>query len=194
MLFLKVLTLLFSTNTKLKQFIHNKTFSMEQQEETSQHFGGIYNYFEGATIHNLVINGNLSKSGNEYYNNTGEKPQYSDAQVCKALCNIVGKGKPIDSKQKWAGALWLLHWRCGYPVKAQDFCERIEALPLPEDLEYKCDYRNIRELATLSFIGEDATHMDSVRYSKNDEVVFRQLRSVALALDNELSRSKEMKL
>ena len=32
---------------------------MEQQEETSQHFGGIYNYFEGATIHNLVINGNL---------------------------------------------------------------------------------------------------------------------------------------
>ena len=68
------------------------------------------------------------------------------------------------------------------------------ALPLPEDLEYKCDYRNIRELATLSFIGEDATHMDSVRYSKNDEVVFRQLRSVALALDNELSRSKVMKL
>ena len=39
--------------------------------------------------------------------------QYSDAQVCTALSNIVGKGKAIDSKQKWAGALWLLHWRCG---------------------------------------------------------------------------------
>lgn len=120
--------------------------------------------------------------------------QYSDAQVCTALSNIVGKGKAIDSKQKWAGALWLLHWRCGYPVKAQDFCERIARLPLPEDLEYKCDYRNIRELATLSFISEDATHMENVRYSKNDEAVFLQLRGVAIALDKELSLLKNMSL
>ena len=120
--------------------------------------------------------------------------QYSDAQVCTALSNIVGKGKAIDSKQKWAGALWLLHWRCGYPVKAQDFCERIERLQLPQDLEYKCDYRNIRELATLSFIGEDATHMDQVRYSKNDEAAFLQLRGVAIALDKELSLSRDISL
>ena len=120
--------------------------------------------------------------------------QYSDAQVCTALSNIVGKGKAIDSKQKWAGALWLLHWRCGYPVKAQDFCERIERLQLPQDLEYKCDYRNIRELATLSFIGEDATHMDQVRYSKNDEAAFLQLRGVAIALDKELSLSRDINL
>ena len=120
--------------------------------------------------------------------------QYSDAQVCTALSNIVGKGKAIDSKQKWAGALWLLHWRCGYPIKAQDFCERIERLQLPQDLEYKCDYRNIRELATLSFIGEDATHMDQVRYSKNDEAAFLQLRGVAIALDKELSLSRDISL
>lgn len=167
---------------------------MEQQEETSQHFGGIYNYFEGATIHNLVINGNMSKSGNEYFTSASEHPEYSDAQVCTALSNIVGKGKAIDSKQKWAGALWLLHWRCGYPAKAQDFCERIERLQLPEDLEYKCDYRNIRELATLSFINEDATHMERVKYSKNDQAAFLQLRDVAMALDKELTLSKHMRL
>ena len=114
--------------------------------------------------------------------------------MCTALSNIVGKGKAIDSKQKWAGALWLLHWRCGYPIKAQDFCERIERLQLPQDLEYKCDYRNIRELATLSFIGEDATHMNQVRYSKNDEAAFLQLRGVAIALDKELSLSRDISL
>ena len=37
---------------------------METTEETSHRQGGIYNYFEGATIHNLVINGNMSKTTN----------------------------------------------------------------------------------------------------------------------------------
>ena len=36
---------------------------METTEETSHRRGGIYNYFEGATIHNLVINGNMSLYG-----------------------------------------------------------------------------------------------------------------------------------
>ena len=175
----------------------NSNTKMEALEEIPHHSGGIYNYFQGATIHNLVINGNMNKSGSEHYHekdSNNNQNQYSNEQVCTALSNIVGKGKAIDSKQKWAGALWLLHWRCGYPVKAQDFCERIARLPLPEDLEYKCDYRNIRELATLSFISEDATHMENVRYSKNDEAVFLQLRGVAIALDKELSLLKNMSL
>lgn len=114
--------------------------------------------------------------------------RYTDRQVAKALTNIVGKGKPIDSKQKWAGALWMLHWMCGYPIKAQEFCARIDQLPLPDDLEYQCDYRNIRELATLSFIAQDATQMEKVIHSKNDENTFLQLRYVALALSQELKK------
>ena len=43
---------------------------MEQEEKPKKH-GGVTNYFQGATIHNLVINGNMTKNGSEYFN--GEK-------------------------------------------------------------------------------------------------------------------------
>ena len=42
---------------------------METTEETSHRRGGTYYYFEGATIHNLVINGNMSKTRNHYVRN-----------------------------------------------------------------------------------------------------------------------------
>ena len=120
-------------------------------------------------------------------------PSYSDEQVATALANITGKGKPIDSKRKWAGAIWLLRWVCNYPSNTRLACERINSLPLPEDLEYVCDYRNVRELTTLSFLNEDARHMESVKYSKNDEGVFMELRKVAIALDEELQRMNDYK-
>lgn len=164
---------------------------MEALEEIPHHSGGIYNYFQGATIHNLVINGNMNKSGSEHYHekdSNNNQNQYSNEQVCTALSNIVGKGKAIDSKQKWAGALWLLHWRCGYPVKAQEFCDKISRLALPKDLEFQCDYNNIRALSTLSFMNEDARKLEQVKYSKNDEQIFFQMRNVVVALREELQK------
>lgn len=125
-------------------------------------------------------------------NNTGEqqkKEGYTDEQIAQALTNIVGKNKPIDSKLKWAGAQWLLRWECNYPPKAQDFCEKIASLPLPDDLEYKCEYNNIRALSTLSFMNEDARKLESVKYSKNDEQAFFQLRGVVVALAEELQKT-----
>lgn len=128
-------------------------------------------------------------NGNVYY---GQAPKsdvkYTDEDIAQALANIVGVGKPIDSKQKWAGAQWFLRWECNYPAKAQDFCERIARLPLPDDLEYKCDYNNIRALSTLSFMNEDPREMEKVRYSKADEQAFFQMRGVVLALRNELKK------
>ena len=35
--------------------------------DTQKPHGGIVNYFQGATIHNLVINGNMTKNGDEHY-------------------------------------------------------------------------------------------------------------------------------
>lgn len=168
---------------------------METEETPHHHHGGIYNYFQGATIHNLVINGNMNKNGNDNYHegHCQEKHNYNDEQVATALANIVGKGKPIDSKRKWAGAIWLLQWVCNYPQNARLACERINSLPLPQDLEYACDYRNVRELTTLSFMNEDARHMESVKYSKNDEGVFLELREVAIALEEELQKTTEYK-
>lgn len=45
---------------------------MEKDEQPQQH-GGVTNYFQGATIHNLVINGNMTKTGPEYFNAEKQK-------------------------------------------------------------------------------------------------------------------------
>ena len=120
----------------------------------------------------------------------GERGEgYSDEQIAQAIEAICGDGKALDTKQKWAGVHWLLRWECNFPARAKDFCERIARLPLREDLAYRCDYRNIREISTLSFLNEDPRQMEKVRYSKNDEAVFLQLREVVVALQKELCKN-----
>ena len=143
------------------------------------------------TIKQLIIELNGTNTFQEQ-SEAEEKMIYSDEQVATALSHIVGKGKPIDSKQKWAGAQWYLRWVNNYPPKAQAFCEKIDSLPFDEELEIKCDYNNIRPFSTLSFMNEDATHLENVKYSKNDEEVFFQLREVVVALDRELLKTTLM--
>lgn len=101
----------------------------------------------------------------------------------------VGKDRVIDAKWKWAGAHWYLRWACNYPVDANDFCKKIKSLNLDIEEKYQCDYRNIRELATLSFMSQDATKMQKVQPSKNDEKVFVVCREVALKLAEELGKA-----
>jgi hypothetical protein len=79
-----------------------------------------------------------------------------------------------------------LRWECNYPAKAQEFCDKISRLALPKDLEFQCDYNNIRALSTLSFMNEDARKLEQVKYSKNDEQLFFQMRTVVVALREEL--------
>lgn len=121
-------------------------------------------------------------------NNLSVPPNYTDEEIALALTNIIGKGKAIDAKWKWAGAHWLLHFACNFPLKAQEFCNRVDLLPLPDDLEFKCDYNNIRPYSTLSFFGEDARQLDKVRCSANDRGAFLLLRPVVKALQEELVR------
>lgn len=57
-----------------------------ESEEKPHHSGGIHNYFQGATIHNLVINGNMVKSGPDQFQNTSsEKKSINSEQVVSAL-------------------------------------------------------------------------------------------------------------
>ena len=127
------------------------------------------------------------ENGEERLKRGGEMREgYSDAQIARAIEAICEDGKALDTKQKWAGVHWLLRWECNFPARPKEFCERIATLPLREDLAYKCDYRNIREISTLSFLNEDPRQMEGVRYSKNDEAVFLQLREVVQALQREL--------
>jgi len=174
-----------------------KSIEMMQQslQKAVQEPKVVYN-LSGATIQGSVIGGSITKNGAEYYSGTHAQkapPHYTDEQIAHALANIVGKNKAIDSKQKWAGAMWLLRWECNYPSRTMDFCEKIATLPLPEDLEYKCDYNNIRAIGTLSFMDEDARHLDTVRYSKNDELIFQQMKGVVIALREELRKTAGMK-
>ena len=157
--------------------------------ENDKNAGGGFHVHVYSSGNNIAQNITQTINGNVYYGQ-GKEPQvsYTDEEIARALSNIVGKGKAIDSKQKWAGAHWFLRWECNYPVKAQDFCQKIDSLPLPDDLEFKCEYRNIREFSTLSFMNEDARYMENVRYSQNDEAVFLQMREVVTALRTELQK------
>lgn len=162
---------------------------------TGQQMGGITNYFQGATIHNLVINsGTYTHSGatTNSYAHHEEQPlkHYTDEQIAEVIETINGKGKAIDSKKKMAGVYWYLRWAAGWPVSAQQFCNRFNALPAAQQLDFPCDYRNIREWATLSFMNEDARQMEKVRWSKNDEQVFYQCREVVLALEEAMKNMK----
>lgn len=159
-----------------------------EEEQMAEHFMTYgmkpQNIFSG-TIQNVTIAERADRCP------TTARKGYTDEQVARALTNIIGKGRPIDSKQKWAGALWLLRWECNYPAKAQEFCERISRLPLPDNLPIRCEYNNIRPLATLSFLNNDPRDGESIKYSKNDETAYVQLREVALALYDELRKTAQ---
>ncbi len=131
----------------------------------------------------ITINGNVSLGGDMQHGG------FSDEQVARALESIVGKGKPIDAKWKWAGAYWYLRWACSYPVNAKDFCEHIAQLPFSRPLEYACDYRNIRELTTLTFMGQDPRQMEKVKASSGDQQAFVFCRTIALKLAEELGKT-----
>ena len=113
-------------------------------------------------------------------------PELTDEQIARAILTINGKGKSLDSKQKWAAVHWVLRWVCNFPVRSTEFCARVAQLPLPRDLEFPCDNRNIRELSTLSFCNQDPRDMDEVKPSRTEQREFVQMREVALALLKEL--------
>ena len=136
----------------------------------------------------------ITINGNMYIGKTCKDSciNYSDEQIATALTNVIGKNKAIDCKQKWAGAHWLLRWVCNFPIKPQDFCDRVNLLPLPKDLEFPCDYNNIRSLSTLSFMDQDPRKIDDVKYSPNDKQAFFQLKSVVVDLKKELEKTIEL--
>ena len=130
----------------------------------------------------ITINGGVHLGG------SSEMGGFSDEQIAQAIRAINGKGKPLNSKRKWAGVHWGLRWYCNFPPGAREFCERVKELPLGE-LEYECDYNCIRHEATMSFMDENARHMDKVKPSRQDHDFFLQCREVVLALAEELGKA-----
>lgn len=82
---------------------------MESLEEAAHHSGGIYNYFEGATIHNLVINGNMNKSGTEHYEaRTVEQKKDTTKGKRETVMDYVGQLMPVvtDSYKERYQTIW----------------------------------------------------------------------------------------
>lgn len=162
-----------------------------ETEEQPHHLGGIYNYFQGATINNLVINGNMNKTATDHYDNTqktNSNTSVTDDQIAQAITAINGNQKPLNSKQKWAAVHWCLRWYCNFPPNVKDFCERINELPLGK-LAYECDYNNIRRLSSMSFMNENARYIDKIKPSNSEKEFFMQCREVVLALVEELGKA-----
>ncbi len=168
----------------------NELLERLHQAEHPHHGSNVINIYASGSQHVdrvenqyiYALDRPLSREG------VGTRADYSDVQIAHAITAICGEGLPLDTKQKWAGVHWLLRWECNYPARAKEFCERIATLPLPKDLPYKCDYRNIRELSTLSFMNADPRELEKVKYCKHDEPLFFQLREVVQALERELRR------
>lgn len=53
--------------------------------EIPHHHGGIYNYFQGATIHNMIINGNMTKNASDIFHGNGKEKTVTPEQVAYAL-------------------------------------------------------------------------------------------------------------
>ena len=130
----------------------------------------------------ITINGDVHLGGSTDANG------YSDEQIAKAISAINGEKKPLNSKRLWAAVYWYLKWTCGFPIKPQDFCDRVSQLPLGE-LEFECDYNSIRHFTSLTFMNQDPRQLDKVKPSKMDEPFFMQCRVVVLALQEQLGKS-----
>ena len=163
---------------------------MEALEETLHHSGGIHNYFQGATIHNLVINGNMNKSGSEhYYGKEGseKRPKVTDEQVAQALLNINGKDQVLNNYQLWLGACCLLMGKYNFPRNLEKCCERINSLPYNgKTLALECKYDNIRKFSYLKFVKEDVDKWSSYQPQDDEKKLFYGCYEVVQELDKKL--------
>ena len=170
----------------VNQFIIQIVINMEQENKQNVRFV-VQVYSPGNQI--------IQTQNNNYYapvylgrSETGNNG-FTDEQIARALTACVGKHNVIDCKWKWVGAYWYLRWACQFPVDVKDFCKRIDDMNLGITDIYRCEYRNIREMATLSFISQDATKMNKVLPRKDDEKVFAYCREVAQKLAEELGKT-----
>ncbi len=157
--------------------------------------GGILNFFQGATIHNIVINGNMEKHGTDNYYSGGkeskpERPKCTDQQIAHALMTINGKEKVLNSYQGWLGACCLLMGKYGYPKNLEMCCTKISSLFQDGELEYACKYDNIRKFTFLKFVNTDVDTWDSYEPKADEKRLFAGCHAVMKQLDAVLKESE----
>ena len=107
----------------------------------------IVNYFNGATIHNLVINGNMNKNGTEYYQADSRVQEESQPMVVRRPTDdMIIEGVRRCQAFFWAGAAWAVVYR----VLQSDYDESRSVTQFEEDmflpsegLNYRCSPRAV---------------------------------------------------
>ena len=163
---------------------------MEQQEETSQRFGGIYNYFHGATINNLYVNSRVVRHGNETIHNQYSEKQvpssYSDEQVARAIIAVSGKGNPLSLKRHFVGIICALQ-SMGWPRKFATCCSKINSLPGHENYPIVCDSNAIKSTQLMRFTSVDYKEWGEYEPKTTEEAgVFRECKLAADCFVEEL--------
>ena len=131
-----------------------------QTSETPQQRGGIVNYFQGATIHNIVINGNMSRSGTEHYHTRETKSMRQEAlaeelPTRETMCQAVESG--VKAGLWWGNQSWAVVYRVyqlkGYTGSMSDFVREAQTWPL--DLAATCTYDAVQKpIARGTMIGQ----------------------------------------
>ena len=153
----------------------------------------IENYFQGATIHNLVINGNMNRSGTENYYTGGtetapSQTAYTDEVVARAIAAVNGKDKPLCEKQLYLAVIKVLVAKCGWSGKWATSCERINRLPGAEAFEVKCDVNNLKAPSALRFAALTYAEWEDYEPKKGERVVFQKNRALGRIFEEELDR------
>ena len=164
--------------------------NMEDFANTEKH-GGIVNHFGGATIHNLVINGNMNKNGNEYYGDQSSNipvSAYTDEVVGNAILTLNGLKKPLCEKQLFLGIIKVLSAKCGWSSKWATSCERINHLPAATGFEVKCDANNLKAPSALKFASLDYQEWEDYVPSPTERDVFNKNKTLAKLFEEELDK------
>lgn len=79
----------------------------EERQENMRSNGGIINNFQGATIHNMVINGNMNRSGTENYNTgSSEKKKSKVPPTAEQLITAIDACKGL----KWSQSGYAVYF------------------------------------------------------------------------------------
>jgi len=123
---------------------------MEKEEKMEMKKGGIINFFDGATINNLVINGNMTKSGTEHFcsrNADMKEEEETDSNKILTpdqLAKAVGKVLNLFwGKSSYAVLFCVCRDYFGYPNNMSMFESEFADLFNDVCPHYKCSHGTI---------------------------------------------------
>ena len=118
---------------------------MEKEENMEMKKGGIINFFDGATINNLVINGNMTKSGTEHFcSRNGDMKEEEETDTNRILtpdqlAKAVGKVLNLFwGKSSYAVLFCVCRDYFGYPNNMSMFESEFTELFDRLSNDYKC--------------------------------------------------------